>query len=231
MFVTIHRVVAAVCLLAAGATQASLFYDFGPAAFGVAAGDTYDSLSMSVGGIGVTVEGVLIDNDDAGNVLSVTTLSGTTPAGTNLGVYVSSSANNIGVVSSDTDSHHIDGGSFGDTTDPDEGIRLVFSEAVTLGRINFDSWNNLRDDFNLRVDGIDLVTDYYSGRVPGSTLITDDLLQDDYFHFNHVAGTEFIFWADSDSDGFRIDDLTLVPSPGVLALLSIGLFGWRVSRR
>ena len=206
--------------LAAGGVQAAVF-NFNYSNLGVTGGQVYDSVSMSDSGIGVTVTAVTVDNDNFGGILSLNSLS----AGN--GVYVSSTTSgNLGVQSSAGDRKQMDGGSVGDTTDPDEGLMLVFDQVVTLDYVNFDYFTLASaDDFNLTVDGVTRLVDHNSNDV--SVLVNNVAGQEDEFTFNGVSGTTFVFWADGPSDAFRLDRMTVsaVPVPAAVWLFVSGLLG------
>lgn len=204
-------------LAMSGSASASLL-DFTTANLGVAGG-TYNSVVMTVDGITVTITAYTIENDGLGAITSTSPL---TTAGT--GVYVSSSSNNIGVKSSSADGTNMDGGA--STGDPDEGLLFSFSQPVSLGYINFDSFTSASgDDFNLTVDNTLILADYNANDI--SSLVTNVSGQFDEYNFNGITGTEYLFWADGDSDSFRIDqmEVSAVPVPSAVWLFGSGLLG------
>lgn len=207
-------------LIYAGYSQAALI-DLNYTNLGVTGGNVYDSVSLSSGGINVNIQAMTLENDGAGNISSSSLLS----AGN--GIYVSSTlSGNLGVVSGPSDGNKMDGGSPGDSSDPDEGIRFTFDQAVSLNYINFDYFSDSSgDDFNLTVDGVTLFADYNANDT--STLVNNVPSQFDEYTFNNITGTEFIIWADSNTDSFRIDrlEVSAVPVPAAAWLFISGLIG------
>jgi len=199
-----------------GTAGATALFDFNPANLGVAASSGYAGVGMSSGGIGVTVNGLVIDNDNAGGILSTSDAK----------VYVSSS-NNLGVSSVAGDGSFMDGGSCStncsSSTDPDEGLLLTFSQIVNLVYINFDNFSTSgSDDFNLTVDGKLTLLDFNFNDT--SPLASNSGLpgQEDEYNFSGISGTQFLFWADGSSDNFKIDRIE-VPEPTTLGMLVAGV--------
>ncbi len=221
-----------VLCLAASSASATKIFDFNASNLGVTASSTsnvaYDSVGMTVGTIGVTITAFKLENNGSGTITDQEQILG---GGT--GVYVSS-GDNLGVSSMHPnlsgDSHSLDGGSSELTTssDPDEGLLFSFTRAVSLTYINFDSFSG-SDDFNLTVDGVSVLVDYNSSDT--SALVTNVVGQEDEFIFNGIYGTQFLFWADGNSDSFRIDRMSVVPEPATLALFGLGLAGLGLGRR
>jgi len=203
-------------LLFAMTTSASAStFDFNTTNLGVAGGN-HSSVSMVVDGITVTVSAYTVDNDDAGNINGLTSAGG--------GVYVSSSSNNLGVSSTSGDGTNLDGGS--SASDPDEGLLFVFSQTVALDYINFDSFtDSSADDFNLTVDNALVLLDHNANDT--SPNVINVPFQFDEYNFTGITGTEFLFWADGDSDSFRIDrmQVSAVPLPAAFWLFTSGLIG------
>ncbi len=233
----VKKLVCLVPLLFSGTASASLFnYNFGTLV--VTGGSINDSVGMTVDGITVGVEAYAVANDDAGIITGTTLLSSSSEADT--GIYVSSSTSgNQGVVSSTNEGNNMDGGGNSttpnDPNDPDEGLLFTFDQAVRLDLINFDSFtdDSTPDDFNLTVDGVTLLVDY-NANSSSSPLVTNDLIQFDQYTFNTIVGTEFLFWADGNSDSFRIDrmEVTAVPVPAAVWLFGSGLLGlFGIARR
>ncbi len=216
------KTVCLAALLSSGSVSAALFdYTYGN--LGVSAGSTNDSATMTVDGISVTVTALTIANDGSGGITGTSLLTGGT------GVYASSSTSNgnIGVRSNlSGDGTNMDGGSAGDASDLDEGLLFTFDQVVSLNFMNFDSFtSSSADDFNLTVDGVSILVDYNANDI--SPLVTNDAMQFDHYFFNNIVGTEFLFWADSNSDSFRIDEMTVsaVPLPASAWLFGSGLLG------
>ena len=206
-------------LLSSEIASAAMF-DYNSATLGVAPGSTNNSVAMTVDGINVNITAYTIENNGSGTITGQTLLSG------GAGVYVSgTSSNNLGVRSSSTDGTKLDGGSTGSTTDLDEGLLFTFDQIVSLDFINFDSFTS-GDDFNLTVDGVSILVDYNADS-PATPLVTNDPVQFDYYYFNNITGTEFLIWADGNSDSFRIDQMTVsaVPVPAAVWLFASGLLG------
>lgn len=195
--------------------------DFSPSNFSVTPNSSYDAINMSVGGINVNVTAYSIENDGLGTIFSRSQVTGVTVTGKNKGVYVSSS-NNLGVKTASGDLNDMDGGGAGSTTDLDEGLLFTFNKQVHLNSIDFDLFSG-SDDFNLTVDGKHLLWDF-KGTTPNSLsqLVAGS---HDEFEFTNIIGREFLIWADSDTDGFRIDDIdvTAVPLPTAFFTFGLGL--------
>lgn len=208
----------AVAILSSGSASAALF-NFNTANFGLTGSSTVDSAGMTVDGITVGLTAFTIANNGSGVISGMTQLSGGT------GVYVSSSNNNVGVRSNlSGDGTNMDGGSAGSTTDLDEGILFTFDQVVTLTFVNFDSFSG-SDDFNLTVDGISLLVDHNQSDAAVLGVVSNTPFPD-HFDFS-VVGTEFLIWADGNTDSFRIDSLraSAVPVPAAAWLFGSGLLG------
>lgn len=145
------------------------------------------------------------------------------------GVYKGSSG--LGVKSSENDGSDLDGGkSKKFSTDPDEGILLVFSEEVNfLGFVASSLSSN--DDLNFSL------VNFLSPTVIATTDIFIDEssdYEDDLFGvFPGIVGSAFLIWVDGKNDDVRIDDIgfTKIPEPSTLILLSIAMFGLVVRSR
>lgn len=200
------------------------YFDLSKGNFGVAGGTVYDSVSMTSGGIGVTIEAFTIANNGFGAISGLTALGGST------GVYVSgATSGNVGVLSNTTsDGTNMDGGN--SSTDLDEGLLFTFSHKVSLDFINLDSFTSSVEDFNLTVDGVTLLVDFNAN--DSSPFITNTAEFDKY-NVHGITGTEFLIWADGDSDSFRVGGLeaTLVPVPAAFWLFASGLMGLAAARR
>lgn len=212
-------------LTLAGTASATLF-DFTPGNLGVTGSNSYNAVNMMASDIRVDISAYNIENDGEGVIDSASQI-----LGVDVGVYVSY-ANNLGVhsLSQNGDSHNLDGGSNHNLDDPDEGLLFSFDHTVRLDYINFDVFNS-GNDFNLTVDGTLVLLDFgaHSTSLFASTVAN----QHDEFNFSNIVGNEFLFWADGNTDSFRIDRMivTSVPEPTTLLLLSIGLIGLGFSRR
>ncbi len=209
--------------------------DFEVSNLGVVGGQAYNEVSLIVDGIEVTVTAYNIINDGDGNIDSLNLLNAD---GT--GVYVSSS-DNLGVVSHDNDGHHLDGGNDNNVKDDDnsipdfdEGLLFTFDQVVRLNYIDFDSFDTFDgyDDFNLTVDGVLYLADFdiEESSPYASQAFFDD---DSKFDFHSIVGTSFLFWADGNSDGFRIDyfNVTAVPEPNSILLLALALLFFVMGKR
>ncbi len=223
-----------VLLTIQGASALSM--DFSPSNLAVSGSNAYSTVGMTVNGIHVDVTAFTIENSATGAIINKTQINS---AGA--GVYVSGS-NNLGVssnASTNVDSHDLDGGS----SDPDfdEGLLFSFNRIVTLNYINFDNFTN-GDDFNLTVDGVNRLIDFSS--INSSSLASAVAGQEDEFNFSGISGRDFLFWADGNTDSFRIDRMDVVavdaavggamdniPEPGSIMLLSIGLISFAFFRK
>ncbi len=212
------------CLPLGPARAIPLNFDFTTAGLGVAGGQAYNSVTMSVDGVSVEVTAYTIDNDGAGTILASSLI--TAPG---RGVYVSAN-NNLGVSSGNGDSNNLDGGD-ANTTEPDEGLLFSFSELVSLAFVDFDSWGS-SDDFNLTVDGTLILADFDGHPHGGSPYAAHRPSNSSYFDFYNITGRDFLFWADGDSDSFRIDSMVVntVPTPASLTLLGLGVLGFKLRR-
>lgn len=209
----------ALCLstLLVGSSASAAYFDLNKANLGVAGGTAYDLVQMSVAGISVDITAITLDNNGSGAINSISPLSG------GPGVYVSSTTSgNIGVLSNLTgDGTNLDGGFT--STDLDEGLVFSFSQVVSLDFLNLDSFSG-GDDFNLTVDGITYLVDHNASDV--SPFVTNAATTDKFFIHN-ITGTDFIIWADGDSDSFRVGglDVSAVPVPAAIWLFASGLLG------
>ena len=227
---TLFALAGMISIAAAGPASATLF-DYTPSNLGVADSTAYNSVGMSADGISVNITAYTIDNNGSGTINSMSQITGS-----DVGVYVSSS-NNLGVSSnssSSIDSHSLDGGGSGSTSDPDEGLLFSFDQTVRLDYINFDRFHDNGDDFNLTVDGVLKLIDFNGN--DSSLLATQVPGQFDEYNFFNIVGQEFLFWADSDSDSFRIDRMIVssvvsTPEPAMVLLLATGLIGFGLNRR
>ena len=208
----------------------ALSMDFSPSNLAVSGSNSYSTVGMTVNGIHVDVTAFTIENSN-GTIISKTQINS---VGT--GVYVSS-GNNLGVTSnSDTniDGHDLDGGDYPQpSSDYDEGLLFSFDRSVTLNYINFDSFSG-GDDFNLTVDGVNRLIDFSS--FSSSSLASAVVGQEDEFNFSAISGRDFLFWADGDTDSFRIDRMDVaamddIPEPGSIMLFSIGLISFSFFRK
>ena len=144
------------------------------------------------------------------------------------GVYKGSTG--LGVISSDTDGSHLDGGEYTELDDLDEGLLFLFSEQVNFWGFAADYLSS-NDDLNLSI--VNFLTP--------TTIETTDIFIDrksfydgyDGFPVFDVVGSAFMIWVDGDDDDVRIGDtyITKVPEPNTLLLFSLVLIGMAVRRR
>jgi len=224
---TIARSLLCLASLTLAGTASATLFDFTPDNLGVAGGNPYDTVGMTVDDIRVDITAYTIENNGHGVISSTSQITGS-----GVGVYVSN-GDNLGAESNSLrrggDSHSIDGGSSHNPADPDEGLLFVFDQVVRLSYINFDGFGS-GDDFNLTVDGNLMLHDF--GAHDSSPLASSAFGQHDEFNFSNISGEEFLFWADGNSDSFRIDRMIVnVPEPTSLLLLGIGLISFGFSRR
>lgn len=185
-------------------TASAEMLDFNPTNLGVLGSSPYDSVSLSVDSISVNITAHAIEeHNKLGTIASMSQITGS-----DVGVYVSD-RNNLGVTSSpldNADSHGMDGGNPDDASDPSEGLQFFFDQFVNLHYINFDDFSGA-NDFNLTVDGVSTLVDFNANS--SSPLVDDVPSQPDEFNFLNITGQEFLFWADGESDDFRIDRMNV----------------------
>jgi len=199
-------------------------FDFSATNLSLTGGSSYNSISTSVDGIGLDITALTISNNGSGTIFSSTPVTGI-----DVGVYLSdSTSGNLGVLSNlfGGDGTNLDGGNGANADDLDEGLLFSFDRLVSLDYINFDSFSG-SDDFNLTVDGISILVDFNATDTASSLLVSEVLGQTDEFNFNNIVGTEFLFWADGNSDSFRIDTLEVsaVPIPAAAWLFGSAILG------
>ena len=223
--------------LSSQAVAESVEFNLDHSDFGVPSARTYDSVSTINSGISMTVSAYAVSNDGAGNILPGSVLLNS-PGG----VWVGSS-HQLGVRSRSGEATYLDGASGsgvivpGSTRsdlapDVDEGLLFSFDRVVTLDFIDFNYWATTSgDDFNLAVDGVNILTNINSATSISSSLVSNVLGEEQEFTFSGVSGTNFMIWADDDLDKFRIDRLRVsanvsaVPEPSIIALMGLGLAG------
>lgn len=155
---------------------------------------------------------VLTINDGEGNIFDRTQVLDP------WGVYLGSTG--LGARINSDDSNSLDGSDENSATDFDEGLLFSFNFHAELAAINFGSWNS-SDDFNLEVDGVNLMHDVSAFETNAFISSTPE---NDKFNFRNVTGRDFLIWADGDTDSFRIDDITVyVPEPAAIGLLGLCL--------
>ena len=144
------------------------------------------------------------------------------------GVYKGSSG--LGVISSDTDGSHLDGGEYTNLDDLDEGLLFVFSEQVNFWGFAADYLSS-NDDLNLST------VNFLSPTAIETTDIFVDREADsegyEGFPISPVLGSAFMVWVDGEDDDVRIADtyVTKVPEPNTLMLFSLVLIGMAVRRK
>ena len=185
-------------------------------------------------GLTLTMTAFILTENSGGTITSRTQLGDVNDVNNNDGVYLGTSGLGVKIPTyqnngSDDDSD-IDGAS-GDGqngTDYDEGILFTFNKTVELVRLNFGSFSG-SDDFNLEVDGVNLMHDI--GSFDTHSFIKDTP-EDDHFYFQNIFGKAFLVWADGDSDDFRIDDITVaVPEPATIPMMVLAISGLVCLRR
>lgn len=209
-----HSITALGLSFAASSANAALIVDFEAAPF--ADGSTSQNVVYDLGlGRTLTISVFTIDdNDGDGNIFARTQVLDP------WGVYKGTTG--LGAEINNNDSGSLDGADGnGSGDDFDEGILFSFNFDTELLGINFGSWHS-DDDFNLEVDGVNLMHDV--GAFDTNSFI-DFTPEDDKFVFQNVLGRNFLVWADGDSDSFRIDDIVVndVPEPSAIALLGLSL--------
>jgi len=179
------------------------------------------------------VTNVRSDSDDALNQMSLMPwqrLSGP------YGVYQGTTG--LGVISSDIDGNHLDGGRHDEPKDLDEGLLFSFSENVNF----MDFWTiylTENDDLNFStvqfmtptsIQTTDIFWDE-SGIPPVGHIIGEEY--DDIFGlYPGIIGKNFMIWVDGNDDDVRIRDVgfTKVPEPNTLFLFSLVLIGLAIRR-
>lgn len=229
----IRGLVAAVVLTTAGAAQATLF-DFGVDHDNntLSYGDVVESFVLTNGGITLTVSSVTTVNDGSGNLSSISPIHA--PGGIRVG------SDDLGVTTSGSGTL-IDGGN-----NDDEGLLFVFDQVVSLDYINFDNFSSPGgdDDFNLNLGPAAFMADI--GPLETDPHITS-WADSDEPNLTGVVGSEFLIYADSSNDDFRIDRISVtaqntpagpspfaaitVPEPATTALMLLGLAGLRYRNR
>ncbi|NQZ79990.1 MAG: PEP-CTERM sorting domain-containing protein [Colwellia sp.] len=153
------------------------------------------------------------------------------------GVYQGTTG--LGVISSDIDGNHLDGGRFDEPKDLDEGLLFSFSENVNF----MDFWAvYLTENDDLNFSTVQFITstsikttDIFwdvSGIPPVGHTFGDEY--DDVFGlYPGIIGKNFMIWVDGDDDDVRIGDVgfTKVPEPNTLFLFSLVLIGMAIRRR
>lgn len=213
-------------------------FSFNGTNLGIAEDSAYESINTSLDGIGLTITALTIANDGSGDISQTFDV-----IGQGIGVYLradtSGPGGSLGVRSfvslsgGSSDGTNLDGGDGTNPNDLDEGLLFSFDRLVSLDYINFDSFSNSSgDDFNLTVDGVSVLVDFNAN--DSDSRVSNVSGQFDEYRFNSIVGSEFLFWADGNSDSFRIDTLEVsaVPVPAAAWLFGsalLGMFGF--SRR
>ena len=200
------------CLAILTTPAQAIILDFtssGSDSFGT--GSISNTIVGQAGGVDYVIGGHKVDPVTSAAYL----LPETDDSGNPLGVYTGTTG--LGVVSYASDNYDLDGSTV------IEMLLFQFNSRVTLNRIRFSRFNSSGpctfgcDDFNLSVDGDNVLTDE---QPPGVDTFW-------YTPPSAYSGILFAITADGASDDFRIAglDITVVPLPAAAWLFISGLIG------
>ena len=229
-FLKIFILASTLCVASVNASV--IEFDFESSPFGT--GVSSSSLTHTESGLTLTITAFTLTNNGSGAISASNLLNA---AG--FGVYDDDGTfgDGLGVFNNlASDGKRLDGSS---SNFRDEGLLFSFSQDVNLERLNFGSWDDNEDDFNLNIGfngssfGTNLLTDFGSFDTDALVSLVDGS-SNDKFHFQNITGNNFLVWADGDTDKFLIDDIKVsiaIPEPSILALMGFGLAGLVFSRR
>lgn len=149
--------------------------------------------------------------------------------GAGLGVF--RDEDGLGVISSAGDGNDLDGGESSEyANDPDEGLLFVFSQKVELLDVFVGDLDS-SDDINF--SNVDFLS--MSSLVLGTSVIDEiaPIASSEWpFEFgDEFSGSAFMLWVDGRSDDVEVLGIAVVPEPGSVMLLGLGLLAMSLRRR